>query len=150
MHDGLHKQHLHTSTQTVHVQTDLVYNKHLFQWCAIWLYTSNTRQKRVCVFTGKQNNIAFYFLGLYSIMANGHVSVAKKNVWHSSVLFTGAAKFSFSTPHISTTTRLLCILNLYIFSFIYTTSLAKFEENPFSSSRDICSQFSSHFSSSHN
>ena len=41
------------------------------------------------------------------IKTHGHVSAAKKGVWHTSVLFTGTAKSLFSTPHISITTGLM-------------------------------------------
>ena len=43
------------------------------------------------------------------IKTHDHVSAAKKDVWHTSVLFTGTAKSPFSTPHISITTGLISI-----------------------------------------
>ena len=33
------------------------------------------------------------------IKTHGHVSAAKKDVWHTSVLFTGTPNSPFSTPH---------------------------------------------------
>ena len=42
------------------------------------------------------------------IKTYGQVSVAKKNVWVTSVLFRGSAKFPFSTPHISGTSKPIC------------------------------------------
>ena len=39
----------------------------------------------------------------YIIKTHGHVSVAKKDMRHTSVLFIGAAKSPFSTPRISIT-----------------------------------------------
>ena len=65
------------------------------------------------------------------IKTHGCVLVAKKDVWHTSVLFTGTAKSLFSTPHISITTG---PLNLHI---LCPTLHTKFEENQISSLRDM-------------
>ena len=43
----------------------------------------------------------------------GHVSAAKKDVLHSSVLFTGTANLPFSTPCISVTTKPICTTFTY-------------------------------------
>ena len=44
----------------------------------------------------------------YYIKVYGHVSAAKKDMLHSSVLFTGTANLPFSTPCISVTTQPIC------------------------------------------
>ena len=46
---------------------------------------------------------------LIMIKTHSHVSVAKKAMWHTSVLFTGTANSLFSTPLISITTGLISI-----------------------------------------
>ena len=48
-------------------------------------------------------------LPLSIIKTHGRVSAVKKDVRHTSVLFTGTAKSPFSTPHISITTRPISI-----------------------------------------
>ena len=63
------------------------------------------------------------------IKTHGCVSAAKKDVWHTSVLFTGTAKSPFSTPHISITTTPISIKFTYYMPFIYITWHTKFEEN---------------------
>ena len=52
---------------------------------------------------------------------HGCVSVAKKDVRHTSVLFTGTAKSPFSTPCISITIELISIQFTYYMPSIYTT-----------------------------
>ena len=68
----------------------------------------------------------------------GCVSVAKKDVRHTSVLFTGTTKSPFSTSHISITTGLISIKFTYCMPSIYITFQTKFEENWISILRDIC------------
>ena len=63
------------------------------------------------------------------IKTHGRVSVAKKDVQHTNVLFTGTTKSPFSTPCISITTRLIYIRFTYFMPFIYTILHTKFEEN---------------------
>ena len=72
------------------------------------------------------------------IKTHGRVSAAKEDVRHTSVLFTGTAKSPLLTPHISITTGLISIKFTYFMNCIYTTLHTKFEENRFSSLRDIC------------
>ena len=57
----------------------------------------------------------------HKLKTRGHVSVAKKDMWHTSVLFTGTTKSPFSIPHISITTRLIYIKFTYFIPSIYTT-----------------------------
>ena len=52
-------------------------------------------------------------------MTHGRVSVAKKDVRHTSVLYTGTTKLSFSTFCISTTTGPI-VTNLFILCLSYT------------------------------
>ena len=59
----------------------------------------------------------------------GCVSVAKKNVLHTSVLYTGIVKSPFSTPHISITTKPISIKFKHYMPTIYTPLHTKFEEN---------------------
>ena len=61
-------------------------------------------------------------------MTHGHVSVAKKDVRHTSVLFTGTANSPFSTPHISIATGPISIKLIYFMSFIYTTCILNLKE----------------------
>ena len=63
------------------------------------------------------------------IKIHGHVSLAKEDVQHTSVLFTGTAKSLFSTPHISITTGSICIKFTYFMPCIYTTLHTNFKEN---------------------
>ena len=56
------------------------------------------------------------------------VSAAKKDVRHTSVLFTGTAKYPFSTPHISITTGPIFITFTYFIPSIYTTLHTKFSD----------------------
>ena len=64
----------------------------------------------------------------HHIKTHGRVSVAKKDVRHTSVLFTGTTKSLFSTPHISITGP-ISIKFIYFMSSIYMTWRTKFEEN---------------------
>ena len=61
------------------------------------------------------------------IKTHGHVSAAKKDMRHTSVLFTGTAKSLFSTLHISITTGPISIKFTYFMLSIYTTWHTKFE-----------------------
>ena len=62
------------------------------------------------------NLLKFSLCTVYTtIKTHGHVSAAKKDVQHTSVLFTGTAKSPFSTPHISITTGPISIKFSYIF-----------------------------------
>ena len=72
-----------------------------------------------------------------SIKTHSLVSAAKKDVRHTSVLFTGTAKSPFSTPHISITTGLISIQFTYYKPFIYTTWHTIFEENRLSGFWDM-------------
>ena len=56
---------------------------------------------------------------MYTIKTHGRVSVAKKAVWRTSVLFTGATNSPFSPPHISITTALISIKFAYSMPSIY-------------------------------
>ena len=56
---------------------------------------------------------------MYTIKTHGRVSVAKKAVWCTSVLFTGAANSPFSPPHISKTTGPISIKFTYSMPSIY-------------------------------
>ena len=55
------------------------------------------------------------------IKTHGRGSVAKKDVWHTIVLFTGTTKSLFSTPHTSITTEPISIKFIYFMPSIYTT-----------------------------
>ena len=74
----------------------------------------------------------------FEIKTHGHVSVAKKDVQHTSVLFTGTTKLSFSTPHISITTTPISIKFTYSMPSIYMTLHIKLDEKRLSSLQDIC------------
>ena len=63
------------------------------------------------------------------IKTHGCVSAAKKDMRHTSVLFTGTAKSPFSIPHISITTGLISIKFTYFKPSIHTTLHTKFERN---------------------
>ena len=67
-----------------------------------------------------------------SIKTHGHVSVAKKDIWHTSVLFTGTTKSPFSTPRIFITTGPISIEFTYYIPSIYTTWRTEFEVNQLS------------------
>ena len=73
------------------------------------------------------------FTGTAKFKTHGRVSAAKEVMWHTSVLFTGTAKSPFSTPHISITTGPISIKFTYVMPSIYTTLHTKFEENRLSS-----------------
>ena len=80
------------------------------------------------------------------IKTNGCVSAAKKDMRHTSVLFTGTAKSLFSTPHISITTGPISIIFTYFMPSIYTwLYIPNFEENRISSLRDKCFWKLQHF-----
>ena len=82
----------------------------------------------------------------------GHVLVAKKDLQHTSVLFTGTTKSLFSTPHISITMDQFPS-NLHVLCFSYTQltyqiwrkSVKQFSRYVFLK----IAGFSSHFPSSH-
>ena len=67
------------------------------------------------------------------IKTHSHASAAKKDMQHTSVLFTETAKSLFSTPHISITNALISIKFTYAMSSIYATLHAKFKGNWLSS-----------------
>ena len=73
------------------------------------------------------------------IKTHGRVTVAKKAVWRTSVLFTGTANLPFSAPRISITTGPISIKFTYFMPSIYAALHTKFERNRSSSSRDTCS-----------
>ena len=66
--------------------------------------------------------------GHTGIKKHGHVSAAKKDVWHTSVLFTGTAKGPFSTPHISITSGQISINITYCMPSIYKTLHTKLKK----------------------
>ena len=63
------------------------------------------------------------------IKTHGHMLVAKKDVLHTSVLFTGTAKLLFSTPRISVTTGPICTKFKHFMPSVYTILHTKFEGN---------------------
>ena len=70
------------------------------------------------------------------IKTHSSVSAAKKtkeDVWHTSVLFTGAVKLPNSAFCISKTTKPISTKFTYFLPYIYTTSHIKIEGNSFSS-----------------
>ena len=79
------------------------------------------------------------------IKIHGRVSVAKKAVWHTSVLLTGTVNSPFSTPCISKITWLISIKCTYFMPSIYANLHTKFERNLPSSSRDMWSWKLPHF-----
>ena len=60
------------------------------------------------------------FTGTAKFKTHGRVSAAKEVMWHTSVLFTGTAKSPFSTPHISITTGPISIKFTYFMPSIKT------------------------------
>ena len=107
-------------------------------WTCIWLCSSILlRCTTVHCLNTKQLK--------YSIKTHGRMSVAKKAVWRTSMLFIGTTNSPFSTPHISIITALISIKFTYFMPSIYTTLYTTFEENWPSSSRDMCSWKLSHF-----
>ena len=93
---------------------------------------------------------------LLHIKTHGCVSVAKKAMWHTSVLFTETINSLSSTSHISITTGPIFIKIIYFYCMpsLYVTLHTKFEINQPSSSRDIyvflkIVPFSSPISSTH-
>ena len=76
-------------------------------------------------------------LELGYIKTHSSVSAAKKtkkDVQHTSVLFTGTAKLPNSAFCISKTTKPISTKFIYFLPYIYTTSHIKFEGNRLSSS----------------
>ena len=74
---------------------------------------------------------------LVFIKTHSSVSAAKKtkkDVQHTSVLFTGTAKLPNSAFCISKTTQPISTKFIYFMPYIYSTLHIKFEENRFSSS----------------
>ena len=73
------------------------------------------------------------------INTHSHVSAAKKDMRHTSVLFTRITKSPFSAPHtyIFITTVPISIKFTYFMPSVYMTLTAKFEENQISSLQDI-------------
>ena len=71
-----------------------------------------------------------------SIKTHSSVSAAKKtkkDVWHTSMLFTGTAMLPNSAFCISKTTNPISTKFIYFLPYIYTISHIKFEGNHFSS-----------------
>ena len=91
--------------------------------------------------TFSYSNRTISMLGFIMIKTHGHVSVAKKAIWHTSVLFTGIAKFPFLIS-ISTKPNLNIVCPLYTQPYISKLAqmLARYVFL-------IIAQFSSHFSS---
>ena len=73
----------------------------------------------------------------YSIKTHSRVSVAKKDVRHTNVFFTGTAKSPFSTPYVSITATPISIKFIYFISSIYMILHTKCEENRISSGWDM-------------
>ena len=86
------------------------------------------------------------------VKTHGCMLVAKKAVWHTSVLFTGNAKSLSSTSHLSITTGQISIKFIY-FCTSYTQSyLPNLKKFVVYFTRHVflkIALFSSHFSSSH-
>ena len=118
--------HTHKSMCSLHgiafCNAFVMYATHVFQACPIELVAN-----------------------LYHIRTHGHVSVAKKSVWHTSVLFTGTTNSPFSTPGISITTEPISMTFMYFMPSIYATLHTKLKRNRLSSSRDMCSLKLPHF-----
>ena len=82
------------------------------------LYPSGTVAMANVVYSAHYNNIK----------THGCVSAAKKDVRHTSVLFTGTAKSPFLTPHISITTGPISIKFTYLctpYTQLYKPNLKK-------------------------
>ena len=90
----------------------------------VWLYTTTQ------VYLGSEKMSKFIINNscLFRSYNHGRASAAKKDVRHTSVLFTGTTKSPFSTPHISLT-NLISIKFTYFMPSIYVTLHTKFEEN---------------------
>ena len=106
-----------------------VYNS--FRWKLIW-----NIQNILSIKTDSKSFLTYQSL---AIKTHGRVSVAKKAVWYTSVLFTGIANLPFSTPYISIITGPIFIKFTYFMSSIYTTLHTKLEINWPSSLWDMCS-----------
>ena len=91
------------------------------------------------VFNSFQQNFSREHKHFSLIKTHGCVSVTKKAVWHTSMLFTETANSPFSTPCISITLGLIYIKFTYFMSSIYMTLHTKCEENQPSSLWDMCS-----------
>ena len=63
----------------------------------------------------------FHIISAYEIKIHGHVSAAKKAMWHISVLSTGTTNSPFSTPCISIITGPISIKSMYFMCSIYVT-----------------------------
>ena len=79
--------------------------------------------------TALQYNLEGHLCVNACIKTHGCVSPAKKDLQHTSVLFTGTAKAPFSTPHISITNGLISIKFTYFMPSMYKTLHTKFEKN---------------------
>ena len=66
---------------------------------------------------------------IFSIKTHGQVSVARKDVLHTSVLFTGTSNLRFSTPCVSVTAGLICTKFMHFMPFISTILHTQFDEN---------------------
>ena len=71
------------------------------------------------------------------IKTHSCVFAAKKDVRHTSVLFTENANLPFSIPHISITSKVISIKILVFFTLHMKTQHIKCEEHWLSSSQDI-------------
>ena len=76
----------------------------------------------------EQESLSDYYA--IHIKTHGRVSVAKKAVWRTSVLFTGTTNLPFSIP--------ISLKFIYFISSIYATPHAKFEDNQPNISWDMC------------
>ena len=88
------------------------------------------------------STIVSYMLAIVHIKMYSRVSVVKKAVWCTSVLFTETASLPFSTPHISLYNHWADFYQIYILIFmpsVYTTLHTKLEGNQPNSLLDICS-----------
>ena len=110
-----------------------------FIWALIYLYLislciATQITKKSSIYT----TIKFFHILNQIIKAQGYVSVAKKDVQHTSALFTGTAKSPFSTPCISITAGPISIKFTYFMASIYTSLYTKFEVNRLSSFWNTC------------
>ena len=99
-----------------------------------------------CYIKDSTHTIVYTIIHCYIyIKTHSRVSVAKKAVWYTSMLFTETTNSPFSTPHKSITTGPISIKFTYFMPSIYATLHTKFERNRPSSLRDMCSQKLPHF-----
>ena len=68
------------------------------------------------------------FTEIKAIKTHSCLSVVKKAIWHRNVLLTGSANLLFSTPHIYITTGSISIKFTYFMPSIYTTLHTTFEK----------------------